>query len=325
MVIDTFEIKDKNIIVNGVKLGWVTVSDLMKIGKDTDSLQQKFEKLCNSKASSDSNIVEWSSNIVEQSNSEEKKERTPKCEVLSFDEVMKILGNSIDRQAKYIIDNSKLRLNADYDDIKQDLTVWVIEDFMQKCGTERQYTNRNVHRYWYKIALKSINTNAIINKYTLANLSCQEVNDIKKLAKAFGDKSVDELGLITKDEVQQSADKLHLECKVDNITKIIVVCNNLENIDDIDIKVDDITSAVDEYVTKLQLKDIVNDILNELTDRQKYVLSGRFGINCEHTKTLSDIGKSCGINRARVGQIERKALMRLSHPSRARRLIDFYW
>lgn len=324
MVIDTFEVKGKNIIVNGVKLGWTTVSDLMKIGKDTDSLQQRFELLCNSKTSSDINIVWESNSIVEESSSEEKTERTPKCEVLSIDEVMEILGKNIDRQAKYIIDASKLRLNADYDDIKQDLTVWVIEDFMQKCGTEHQYTNRNVYHYWYRLVLKSINTNLIINKYTLANLSCQEVNDIKKLAKAFGNESVDELGLITKDEVQQSADQLHLECNADNITKIMVACNNSESIDDIDIQVDDSALEVDEYVTKLQLKGIVNDILNELTDRQKYVLSDRFGINCGHAKTLSEVGKHCGLNRERVRQIERRALMHLSHPSKASRLIDFY-
>lgn len=324
MVIDTFEVKGKNIIVNGVKLGWVTVSDLMKIGKDTDSLQQRFEQLYNSKTSSDIDIVWENNSIVEESSSEEKTERTPKCEVLSIDEVMEILGKNIDRQAKYIIDASKLRLNADYDDIKQDLTIWVIEDFMQKCGTEHQYTNRNVYHYWYRLALKSINTNLIINKYTLANLSCQEVNDIKKLAKAFGNESVDELGLITKDEVQQSADQLHLECNADNITKIMVACNNPENIDNIDIQVDDSALEVDEYVTKLQLKGIVDNILNELPDRQKYVLSSRFGINCKYAKTLSEVGKHCGVNRERVRQIERKALMKLSHPSRASILIDFY-
>ena len=324
MVIDTFEVKGKNIIVNGVKLGWITVSDLMKIGKDTDSLQHRFEQLYNSKTSSDSNIVWENNSIVDESSLEEKTERTPKCEVLSIDDVMEILGKNIDRQAKYIIDASKLRLNADYDDIKQDLTVWVIEDFMQKCGTEHQYTNRNVHRYWYRIVLKSINTNLIINKYTLANLSCQEVNYIKKLAKAFGNKSVDELGLITRDEVQQSADKLHLECNADNITKIIIACNNSENIDDIDIQVDDNALEVDEYIAKLQLKGIVDNILNELPDRQKYVLSDRFGINCGHAKTLSEVGKHCGVNRERVRQIERRALMHLSHPSRASRLIDFY-
>lgn len=324
MVIDTFEIKGKSIIVNGVKLGWTTVSDLMKIGKDTDSLQQRFELLCNNKTSSDIDIVWENNSIVEESSLEEKTERTPKCEVLSIDEVMEILGKNIDRQAKYIVDASKLRLNADYDDIKQDLTVWVIEDFMQKCGTEHQYTNRNVYHYWYRLALKSINTNLIINKYTLANLSCQEVNDIKKLAKAFGNKSVDELGLITKDEVQQSADQLHLECNADNITKIMVACNNSENIDDIDIQVDDSALEVDEYIAKLQLKGIVDNILNELPDRQKYVLSNRLGINCEHAKTLSEVGKHCGVNSERVRQIERKALMKLSHPSRASILIDFY-
>lgn len=104
----------------------------------------------------------------------------------------------------------------------------------------------------------------------------------------------------------------------------MIACNNSENIDNIDIQVDGSALEVDEYIAKLQLKDIVNDILNELTDRQKYVLSDRFGINCGHAKTLSEVGKNCGVNREHVRQIERRALMHLSHPSKASRLIDFY-
>lgn len=335
MVIDTFEVNGKNIIVNGVKLGWVTISDLMKFGSDNDSLQHRFELLCNSRASSAGNTTEESNSIVgtvDTNDLDEQTENTPHIhdeitnEPLSFKDVMEVLGKNIDRQAKYILDTSKLRLNADYDDIKQDITILVLEDFIRRYGTERQYTAKNIYYHWYTILLKSVNTNRIINKYTLANISNQEAIDIKKITnKAFDKMSIDEIGLVSRDDLQQTVEELQLECNTDTIAELITVCNNSENIDDINIEVDNSTLDVDESIAKTQLVKIMSHFVNELTPKETQVILNRFGIKDGRVKTLEEVGRYCGVNRERARQIEARALRRLSHPSRSREMIDFLY
>ena len=63
--------------------------------------------------------------------------------------------------------------------------------------------------------------------------------------------------------------------------------------------------------------------LNILSTRERKVLTLRFGLEDEVSRSLGDVGKELGITRERVRQIEAKALRKLRHPSRSRKLRDF--
>ncbi|MFN2451719.1 MAG: RNA polymerase sigma factor RpoD [Candidatus Dormibacteria bacterium] len=71
------------------------------------------------------------------------------------------------------------------------------------------------------------------------------------------------------------------------------------------------------------LRSEVDDLLDTLTPRERRVLQLRFGLVDGHQRTLEDVGRRFGVTRERVRQIESKALRKLRHPSRAKKLKDY--
>jgi RNA polymerase primary sigma factor len=71
------------------------------------------------------------------------------------------------------------------------------------------------------------------------------------------------------------------------------------------------------------LKEQLEDVLDTLTEREEHVLRLRFGLDDGRTRTLEEVGKVFGVTRERIRQIEAKALRKLRHPSRSKRLKDF--
>ena len=71
------------------------------------------------------------------------------------------------------------------------------------------------------------------------------------------------------------------------------------------------------------LKETLGDVLNSLTEREEKVLRLRFGLEDGRSRTLEEVGKEFNVTRERIRQIEAKALRKLRHPSRSKKLKDF--
>ena len=71
------------------------------------------------------------------------------------------------------------------------------------------------------------------------------------------------------------------------------------------------------------LKEQIDDVLDSLNEREKRVLQLRFGLEDGRSRTLEEVGREFGVTRERIRQIEAKALRKLRHPSRSKRLRDF--
>ena len=71
------------------------------------------------------------------------------------------------------------------------------------------------------------------------------------------------------------------------------------------------------------LKEQLEEVLNTLTDREQKVLTLRFGLEDGRARTLEEVGKEFNVTRERIRQIEAKALRKLRHPSRSRKLKDY--
>ena len=86
---------------------------------------------------------------------------------------------------------------------------------------------------------------------------------------------------------------------------------------------DERTMSPEEYATAEMLKEELSNVLLTLTDREEKVLRLRFGLDDGQCRTLEEVGQIFGVTRERIRQIEAKALRKLRHPSRSRKLKDF--
>lgn len=86
---------------------------------------------------------------------------------------------------------------------------------------------------------------------------------------------------------------------------------------------DDDAPAPADAASILLLKEQLDEVLQTLTPREAKVLSMRFGLESGHPHTLEEVGKYFNVTRERIRQIEAKALRKLRHPSRSKKLKDF--
>ena len=82
-------------------------------------------------------------------------------------------------------------------------------------------------------------------------------------------------------------------------------------------------SAPQEAAAFSMLKEQLIAVLDTLTPREEMVLRLRYGIDDGHARTLEEVGKEFSVTRERIRQIEAKALRKLRHPQRSKRLKDF--
>lgn len=86
---------------------------------------------------------------------------------------------------------------------------------------------------------------------------------------------------------------------------------------------DDNVPVPAEAAAQALLKEQLDEVLDTLTEREQKVLRLRFGMNDGRARTLEEVGKEFDVTRERIRQIEAKALRKLRHPSRSRKLRDY--
>jgi RNA polymerase primary sigma factor len=86
---------------------------------------------------------------------------------------------------------------------------------------------------------------------------------------------------------------------------------------------DGTVQAPDEVVMHGLLRDDLEEVMSTLSEREKVVLKLRFGIEDGHPRTLEEVGRVFNVTRERIRQIEAKALRKLKHPTRAKKLREY--
>jgi len=78
-----------------------------------------------------------------------------------------------------------------------------------------------------------------------------------------------------------------------------------------------------DAATRKILREAVEEVLGELSEREQEIVRARFGLDGERARTLEEVGKELGVTRERIRQIEAKTLAKLRHPQRSQRLREF--
>ena len=179
--------------------------------------------------------------------------------------------------------------------------------------------------WWIRQAI----TRAIADQARTIRIPVHMVETINKLTR-IQRQLVQELGREpTAEEIAEKMDGM-TPAKVREIQKISLEPVSLETPigeeDDShlgDFIEDEGAMSPDDYASNELLKDELNEVLLELTDREEKVLRLIFGLDDGRTRTLEEVGKEFNVTRERIRQIEAKALRKLKHPSRSKRLKDF--
>ena len=359
--IKTYEERKKELIAQGEEAGYITyeqlATSLKGLDLDSDSLDDLYNSLmeANIQVVTDEELAGEGDDADADGGIEEilkdsdlAKELTindpvrmylkeiGKISLLTLEEEMEISKRIVegDEEAKNKLAESNLRLVVSiakryvgrgmlFLDLIQEGNIGLMKA-VEKFDASKGYKFSTYATWWIRQAI----TRAIADQARTIRVPVHMVETINRLSRFQRQLTLELNREPTEEEL---AKKMHLSLdKVREVIKIAQEPVSLETPigeeDDShlgDFVKDERSMSPEEYTVHELLKDEISDVLLTLTEREEQVLRLRFGLDDGSSKTLEEVGQMFGVTRERIRQIEAKALRKLRHPSRSRKLKDF--
>ena len=352
--IKTFEERKQELVKVGKEKGFITYEELASALKGLDLDADALDELYN--LFNENNIA-----IVSEDDSEEesgdklllddrniKKNLTindpvrmylkeiGQIKLLTMEEELKLADRILegDEMAKSTLAEANLRLVVSiakryvgrgmlFLDLIQEGNIGLMKA-VEKFDVSKGYKFSTYATWWIRQAI----TRAIADQARTIRVPVHMVETINKLARIQRQLTLE---LNREPSEQELAKKMNMSVeKVRDIYKISQEPVSLETPigeeDDShlgDFIKDERNVSPEEYATNEMLKDEISEVLLTLTEREEKVIRLRFGLEDGKSRTLEEVGQMFGVTRERIRQIEAKALRKLRHPSRSRKLKDY--
>ena len=359
--IKTFESRKEDLIKKGKEKGFITYEELANglkgLDMDSDSLDDLYNSLMENNieivtdesevGNNDDNDNEGNIEDILKDNTIAKEisindpvrmylKEIGRISLLSLEEETELserIANG-DEEAKNILAESNLRLVVSiakryvgrgmlFLDLIQEGNIGLMKA-VEKFDANKGYKFSTYATWWIRQAI----TRAIADQARTIRVPVHMVETINKLSR-FQRQLTLELNREPTDE--ELAKKMNIP--VDKVREIIKIAQEPVSLDTPigeeddshlgDFVKDERSMSPEEYTIHEMLKDEIGDVLLTLTEREEQVLRLRFGLDDGSCKTLEEVGQMFGVTRERIRQIEAKALRKLRHPSRSRKLKDF--
>ena len=355
--IKTFEERLKELVTEGKKQGYLTYEQIAKktidLDLDANALDQLYNTLSENsievraededegssidiKDDITDNIPDESKDMSVNDNVRMYLKEIGKISLLSLEEEQELSKRVAegDEKAKNILAESNLRLVVSiakryvgrgllFLDLIQEGNIGLMKA-VEKFDYGKGYKFSTYATWWIRQAI----TRALADQARTIRVPVHMVETINKMARIERQMTL-ELNREPTDQELSKKMGLSVE-KIAEIRKISQDPVSLETPigeeDDShlgDFLADERTMSPEDFATYEILKDELRQVLDTLTTREKEVLELRFGLFDGSSHTLEEVGKKFKVTRERIRQIEAKALRKLRHPSRAKKLKDF--